>query len=129
MKSCSPRPLPAGAFSLLALSLCVLAGAHPAAAGFVSFDSVAAAPGGTLYPGSAFSAQGVSFQSASVPNFVFVGQTITLSNMAPRMMVLGNGFAISNPNFAAAAGVFTGGTNDLLMVFSSPVDFVKVLTD
>jgi hypothetical protein len=126
MKPCSPRLIRAGALSLLSL---VLAGARPAAAGFVNFDSVAAAPGGTHYPGSTFSAQGVSFQSASVPNFVFVGQTITLSNMAPRMMVLGNGSAISNPNFAAAAGVFTGSTNDLLMVFSSPVDFVKVLTD
>jgi hypothetical protein len=128
MNSCFRRSALAGVVPLLA-SLSVLAGPAPASAGFVDFDSVAAAPGGTMYPGSQFAASGVQFKSVTIPNNVFVGQTITLGNVVPRLMVLGNGSAISNPNFGAAAGVFTAVSNDLLMVFSAPADYVKVATD
>jgi hypothetical protein len=123
------RALRAGAAPLLAAAALAVLATAPLSAGTVDFDSVAAAPGGTLFPGNTFAADGVVFRSASIPNFVFVGQNITLSGVDGRLMVLGNGSAISNPNFGAASGVFTQGSNDLLMTFSAPVDSVSVVTD
>jgi hypothetical protein len=112
----------------LAIAL-VLGGGHTASAGIVDFDNVVAAPGGTPMPGDTFVAEGVVFWSVSAPNAVMVGQTITLSNVLPRMLVLGNANSISSPNFAAASGVFSGNPNDLLMRFSAPVKSVRVVTD
>ena len=129
MKTRFHRSSLAGLAPVLALSFSVLAVPATASAGFVNFDNVVAAPGGTFFPGTQFSANGVHFYSVSIPNAVFVGQTITLTNVVPRMLVIGNNHAISNPNFAAAAGVFSGSPNDLLMVLQSPADFMKVVTD
>jgi hypothetical protein len=58
-----------------------------------------------------------------------VGQTITLANADAHLMVLGNSDSVSAPNFAAASGVFSGGPDDLLMTFSSPVTSVQLVTD
>jgi hypothetical protein len=126
MKSFSWRPLAA---ALPCLTLWLSALAAPAAAQLVHFDGVVAAPGGTLFGGGTFAASGVVFRSVNIPNGVFVGQVITLSNVEPRLLVIGNSHAISAPNFAAASGVFTGGPNDVLMSFSSPVTSVSVVTD
>jgi hypothetical protein len=114
--------------SLLALSLTLLA-AGPATANDVNFDNVAASPTGTAYPGNTFAAQGVVFSSVSSPSVVFPGKKISLTNAVPRILIVGNDNHISPPNFAAASGAFSGGPNDVLMSFSSPVTSVEVVTD
>jgi hypothetical protein len=125
----SHRPTLA-AVAPFALAFLALLAAGPVSAQVVTFDSVAAAPGGTIYAGNTFSASGVFFYSVNSPNALAVGQIITLSNLDARLLVLGNANAISNPNFAAATGVFaTGGPNDVLMRFTSPVTSVRIATD
>jgi hypothetical protein len=115
---------------VLAVPFSILAAASGARADVVTFDTVAADPGGTIFAGNTFSAKGVSFLSVNSPNGLAVGQTITLSNADPRLLVLGNSDSVSAPNFAAASGVFANyGPDDLLMTFSSPVTSVQLATD
>jgi hypothetical protein len=117
--------------AVLAAALLALGASRPAAAEAVSFDNVAAAPGGTIFPGNTWLAtQGVNFRSVNSTNALFVGQIITVSTGAPRLMVLGNPNAVSRPNFAAASGVFAAnGPNDVIMRFTQPVDSVRLVTD
>src|SRR6185503_17486092 len=85
---------------------------------------------GTVMPGNTFAADGVVFWSVSGPNAAIPGQIITLANVQPRLMVLGNSGNISAPNFAAASGVFNSdGPNDVLMRFSGPVKSARLVTD
>jgi hypothetical protein len=95
----------------------------------VNFDSVAAAPGGTLYPGNTFAASGVTFTSGAIPSSVAVGDTVTFTNIDNQMLLIGNSNSISPPNFAAASFVFGGAANDLLMAFSTPITSVQLTTD
>ena len=132
----SKRPRPAGgrqAGSSLAtaLPLALLAAlAWPAAASatVVDFDSVVAAPGGTLFGGGTFASDGVTFDSGTIPDAVAVGDVITFASPDPFLLVLGNSDAISAPNFAAASDVFVV-LNDVLMSFSTPVTSVSLTTD
>src|SRR4026208_73099 len=126
----SYRSIAARVARVLAVPFSILAAASGARADVVTFDNVAAATGGTIFAGDTFSAKGVIFRSVNSPNGVAVGQTITLSNADPRLLVLGNADSVSAPNFAAASGVFANnGPDDLLMSFSSPVTSVHVATD
>jgi len=115
-----------------ALSAVLLMGAtaRPAAAESVNFDNVVASPSGTQFAGNTWAGKGVLFSSVNSTNAVSVGQTITISSAAPRVMVLANNDSVSAPNFAAASGVFnTTGPNDVLMRFASPVDSIRLVTD
>jgi hypothetical protein len=123
----SRRPIARGALRLV-LTLGALA-MTTAASAAVNFDNVAASPSGIVYPANTFAAQGVVFRSVTAPPVLVPGQKIVLTNVDPRIRILGNDNAVSPPNFAAATGIFGGGPNDVLMTFSSPVTSVQVVTD
>ena len=89
----------------------------------VNFDNVAA---GSNLVGNLLTGSGVSFTTGTIPNAVAVGDTITLSSPDPHFDIFGNADAISPPNFAVA---HSGGFNDLLISFTTPVTFASVTSD
>ncbi len=95
----------------------------------INFDALSATSTGTLFPSTAFVANGVTFTSGSIPNSVVVGTVFTHSNIDEQFLVIGNNDSISPPNFAAASLVFSGAANDLLMSFATPITSLQLTTD
>lgn len=90
---------------------------------FVNFDSVS--PG--VKSGDFLAVSGVTFTTGQIPDGVAVNDTITLSNPADQIEILSNDDAISSPNFAVALVIV--GSEDILMSFDGPVNFVSLYSD
>ena len=93
----------------------------------VNFDNVSAVETGTLYPGTTFSNQGVSFASCISPSTLPSSSNLTLSGARDEIKVNGNANCISSLNFITATT--TVGTNDILMSFAVPIFSIQVTTD
>jgi hypothetical protein len=98
----------------------------------INFDDLPAASN-NFQSGSTYDAQGVHIRTfASIPNTVdSVGDTFDLSGLPSidtfwLISNLGGAGSISNPNFAAAT---SGGLNDVLFSFSTPITSLSLQTD
>jgi hypothetical protein len=88
----------------------------------INFDNTG--PG--YKPGDLYVSEGIKFDTCQSPNAISLGSIITLTDCTDGFLILGNGDAVSPPNFATAKGL---GTMDVLMTFSAPVNFVELFSD
>jgi hypothetical protein len=108
----------ASAFVAFALVSCVAAQATTT----INFDNLTTGH----KQGNVISGEGIKFNTCQSPNAISLGSVITLTGCVDGFQILANSDAVSPPNFAAADPL---GTTDVLMTFTSPVNFVELYSD
>ena len=105
---------------VLTAALFALVGAtQPASAVLIDFDNLAAGN----QNGNVLAASGVTFATGNIPNAI--AAPFTFSNFDPNFSIFASS-AVSQPNIAVALG---GGSNDVLMSFSTPITAISVNSD
>ena len=100
-----------------------------AAAVLIDFETPEATTNPTTFPGTTYSAQGVTFSTVlrSVNTTPVVGASTSLSAVSSSMFIYEGSNAFSGDQFAGPSP--GGGTNDLLMQFSTPISKISVVSD
>ncbi len=130
MKNHRTNPL-AGRRTLLAMACSgLLLGIHDSRATVLNFDEISGSLYGTLYNQDQYIDQGIRISSGSSPQAPLqVNDVFTLGDPRTDFYVYQNTEAVSGFNTAGATGQTGSNPNDLLLTFTTPVNFVSLRTD